>query len=213
MARGRVLARVLLIVAGALACAPSSACARRETTAHATWLDPEPAPAVQGLGVRHGTPFRLADQRGKVVMLSFGYTSCLEVCPDTFSKARAVFRDLGDAAKDLEMVYVTVDPERDQPEPFRAFVAAVDPRFEGVFLEGEALSALLAAYHVTVRKRLPDPARYARRQIDPSAFYSMDHTSGFWMIDRGGRLRVRFAHEVDEAELLEGTRRLLAEKP
>ena len=197
------------LLAGAMlaAAALAAGCSHRDPH----WVDPEPAPPIAGVDVTSAKPFRLADQRGHVVLLSFGYTSCMEVCPDTFAKAKAVFRDLGDASRDLSFVYVTVDPERDKPEPFGAFMRSVDPRFEGVFLEGDALSSVLADYHVVVRKRLPDPSRYAKRDVDPSKFYAMDHTSGFWGIDRKGELRFRYSHDVTDAELREATRQLLEE--
>jgi protein SCO1/2 len=188
------------------------ACHANSDTDTATWLSPEPAPQVSGLSVTRRQTFDLRRERGKVVVLSFGYTACLELCPDTFLKVRRLLEWLGPAAADVDFAYVTVDPERDQPAPFATFMASVDPRFQGIFLEGPALTDLLAAYHVTVRKRLPDPARYARRNVDPSAFYAMDHTAAFWLIDRRGNLRVRYRHDASEKELLAGARTLLAEK-
>jgi protein SCO1/2 len=198
-----------------LACAQAAtllACNSTRNTETATWLDPEPAPEIVGLSVTRGKPFRLRDERGKVVVLSFGYTSCLELCPDTFLKVRKLLKSLDQRADQLDFAYVTVDPARDKPEPFALFMASVDPRFQGVFLQGQPLSDLLQAYHVTVRRRLPDPERYARRNVDPSAFYAMDHTAAFWMIDRRGNLRVRYHHDAPDAELLRGASLLLAEK-
>ncbi len=187
-------------------------CATNDEAGAASWAkQPEPAPEIAGLSVTRGAPFSLRQERGKVVLLSFGYTSCLELCPDTFSAAKRVLNKLGGAASGLRFAYVTVDPERDRPEPFAQFIASVDPRFEGVYLEGAALAPVLAAYGVTVRKRLPTPDGYANRSRDPARFYSMDHTSGFWLIDREGRLRVRYAHDASDAELLEGAHRLLSE--
>jgi protein SCO1 len=176
------------------------------------WAGSVPAPDISGLEVRSGAPFSLAAERGKVVVLSFGYTSCLEICPDTFAKAKQLYRELGSAAAELVFAYVTVDPDRDRPEAFHAFMSAVDPRFDGVYLDGDALRPVLASYGVTVRKRIPDPEGYARRNIDPSAFYSMDHTAGFWVVDAKGRLRLRFAHDVTSTALGEGVRTLLKER-
>jgi protein SCO1/2 len=188
------------------------ACNVSRNTATATWLGHDRAPEISGLSVTTGKAFHLHDERGKIVIVSFGYTSCLELCPDTFLKVRTLLRDLGTAANQIVFAYVTVDPERDQPKPFAEFVESVDPRFQGIFLQGEELASLLSAYHVTVRKRLPDPARYARRHIDPAGFYAMDHTAAFWMIDSRGDLRVRYHHDAPDRELLAGVRLLLAEK-
>jgi protein SCO1/2 len=161
--------------------------------------------------VTSGKEFHLAEERGKLVVLSFGYTSCLELCPDTFLKVRTLLGNLGGLASQVVFAYVTIDPERDQPAPFASFLSSVDPRFQGIFLQGAPLASLLSSYRVTVRKRLPDPARYARRNIDPSAYYAMDHTAAFWIIDRKGELRVRYRHDTSDGELLAGVRRLLAE--
>jgi len=181
-----------------------SSCRDRHDPEETRWYTPAPAPGISGLNVVRGTQFELAQERGKIVLLSFGYTSCLEVCPDTFAKARRALKRLGDGARGVDFVYVTVDPERDQPRPFADFISSIDPRFIGVYAQGAALAHILDEYHVTVRKRLPDPAQYAARQLDPARFYAMDHTSGFWLIDRQGRLRVRFGHEVSDAELGRG---------
>lgn len=186
----------------------ASACSRHGESG---FVDPEPAPDVHGIAVVRGAPFDLRSEQGKVVVLSFGYTSCVEICPETFSTMKGVLRDLGAASADVLFAYVTVDPERDRPEVLRAFIVSVDPRFEGVFAEGDALASILSGYHVTVRKRLPDPTRYAKRNVDPSAFYSMDHTAGFWGIDRRGRLRFRLGHDATPATVADATRRLVEE--
>ena len=188
------------------------ACRANRDTDTATWLGNEAAPDISGLSVTSGKSFHLRDERGKVVIVSFGYTSCLELCPDTFLKVKTLLAHLGAAASQVVFAYVTVDPERDKPQPFATFLASVDPRFQGVFLEGEPLSSLLRAYKVTVRRRLPDPTGYARRNVDPSAFYAMDHTAAFWLIDRRGDLRVRYHHDAPDAEILSGAQLLLAEK-
>jgi protein SCO1/2 len=175
-----------------------AACSRNDEEG---WFAPRPAPEIHGLAVVSGQPFDLRAHRGKVVLLSFGYTSCAEICPQTFSTMKAVQRELGDA---MEFVYVTVDPERDRPAAFKDFMRSVDPRFEGIYAEGGDLAAMLSAYHVTVRKRLPEPGH----END----YAMDHTSGFWGIDRRGALRFRLRHDASPNEIRDATKRL-AEEP
>ncbi|HEX3853782.1 MAG TPA: SCO family protein [Polyangiaceae bacterium] len=192
----------LLGVAAAAGVVFIAGCRTQSSTASATWFEPRTAPELAGLDVTRRAPFELESERGNVVMLSFGYTSCLELCPDTFATAKRVFGRLGDRASRVVFAYVTVDPERDTPEPFASFMASVDPRFIGVYLSGDRLARVLADYHVSVRKRLPDPERYRDRNLDPSRFYAMDHTSGFWLIDRAGRLRVHFEHAAGDEEIL-----------
>lgn len=125
------------------------------------------------------------------------------------TQAAPLFAALGDAARRVAFVYVTVDPERDTPAVLRTFLDSVDPRFEGLYVQGDRLAPLLAAYHVTVRKRLPDPQAYARRNVDPSTYYTMDHTSGFWLIDQDANLRMRLAHDAPASALVAGVERLL----
>lgn len=186
-------------------------CARQPSTQTSTWFDHDPAPAIAGLRVNDGRPFRLSDQKGSAVLLSFGYTSCLELCPDTFATVHRVLNALDAQAARVRFVYVTVDPERDRPEPFAKFMASVDPRFQGIFLDQQRLLPVLSAYHVTVRKRVPDPESYARRDVDPTGYYTLDHSSGFWLIDPAGRLRARFLHEAPDAEIVSGVRTVLQE--
>ncbi|HEY6463334.1 MAG TPA: SCO family protein, partial [Polyangiaceae bacterium] len=127
------------------------------------WLSPEPAPSFEGLAVKAGRRLRLEDERGRILMLSFGYTACKDACPLTFRNVQAVYRELGGAARDVDFVYVTVDPDRDTPAVLREHLASIDPRFEGLYLQGDALASMLVDYGVTTRKHLPDPEDYARR--------------------------------------------------
>jgi protein SCO1/2 len=175
------------------------------------WLSAEPAPSFEGLAVKAGRPLRLEDERGRILMLSFGYTACKDACPLTFRNVQAVYRELGAASRDVDFVYVTVDPDRDTPAVLRDQLASINPRFEGLRLQGDALASMLVDYGVTTRKRLPDPEDYARRDADPGSFYAMDHTSGLWVIDRRGRLRVRYGHDADPADVVSGVRKLVEE--
>jgi protein SCO1/2 len=205
-------ARWLFVVAAMLALVGPTACHRSEEHDGVEWLDAKPAPAIVGTGVMRGAAFRLADQHGKVVVVSFGYTSCLEVCPDTFAKMKRVFDDLASDVGEVAFDYVTVDPDRDTPEHFRKFLTGVDTRFEGIYIPEAELPATLARWDVVRRKRLPDPARYAARDVDASAFYSMDHTAGFWLVDRRGRLRARYPHDTPSQGVLDAVRLLLGER-
>ena len=105
-------------------------------------LQPQPAPDFEARGA-DGRPFQLSAHRGKVVVLSFGYTSCPDVCPTTLSRLRGMYRQLGARADEVSVVFLTVDPERDSPERLRSYLAAFEPRFEGAWLEGEALHETL----------------------------------------------------------------------
>jgi protein SCO1/2 len=176
-------------------------CARWNGTA----LDGRPAADVGGL--------RLAEQRDKVVLVTFGFTSCPDVCPLTLSRMKAAYRLLGDDAARVAMAFVTVDPERDSPELLRRHVSAFDGRIAPVFVQGRALADALQAYGATATRRVTDPDRYHRLAGGggAGAGYTVDHTSGFFVVDRRGRLRLHEPHDASPQALAADVRRLLAE--
>ncbi len=165
---------------------------------------PRDAPEITGLNW-DGSPFRLSERRGKVAILSFGYTFCPDVCPFTFWKMKDLYARLGEESSDVEFVFVSVDPERDTPEKLAEYVPAFDRRFFGVHLGGEALEATTEAYEITVR-RVPfqNPAN-----LDGS--YHVDHTGTYFVIDRQGRIRLSFTPDATVAQLLPDVLTLIAE--
>jgi protein SCO1/2 len=165
----------------------------------------EPPRAAADLG-----GLRMAEQRGKVVVLTFGFTSCPDVCPLTLSRLRAAWRLLGDDAARVTGAFVSVDPERDAPERLRDYVAGFDARFLAVHLPAPALADGLAAYGATATRRLLDPDRYRHRPGAPPR-YTVDHTAGFLVVDKRGLLRLRHPHDVAAEDLARDLRRLLAE--
>jgi protein SCO1 len=171
-----------------------------------TRLDGHPAADVGAL--------RIAQHRDQVVLLTFGFTSCPDVCPLTLSRMKAAYRALGADADRVAMAFVTVDPDRDRPDVLGAHVAAFDRRILPVFVEGRALADALAAYGATATKRITDPDRYHRVGAGAAAAapYTVDHTSGFFVVDKRGRLRLHEAHDVAADALAADVRRLLAEK-
>jgi protein SCO1/2 len=150
-----------------------------------------------------GTPFRLSAQRGKVAVVFFGYTSCPDVCPSTLAAMKQLQRNLGERAKDVAIVFVSVDPERDTVMRLGGYVPAFDARFYGVRTDEDALRAITAAYGVTVVKHAPTGARGA---------YAVDHTGLLFIVDRQGRLRLTFAPELGVDKLREDVEQLLREQ-
>jgi protein SCO1/2 len=165
----------------------------------------EPPRAAPDLGA-----LRISEQRGKVVVLTWGFTSCPDVCPLTLSQMRAAYRLLGDEAQRVTMAFVTVDPERDSPERLRAYVGSFERRILPVHLEGQALADALSGYGVSATKRFPDASRYKNIPA-AAAHYSVDHTAGFVLADKQGRLRVKVPHDAKPEALVGDIRRLLAE--
>jgi protein SCO1/2 len=131
---------------------------------------------------------QLRDYRGKVVILGFGFTWCTEVCPITLATLTQARRKLGPAAADVQVVYVTVDPERDGPARMKAYLHAFDPTFVG----GTGKAAELAA----VRK---DYGVSAEKHVHGSS-YVYSHSSFTYLIDRQGRLRalMPYGHGPDD---------------
>lgn len=124
-----------------------------------------------------GSELKLASYRGKVVVLAFGFTSCVDVCPITLAVLAQARRQLGADGNDLQVVYVTVDPERDDAARMRNYLAAFDRTFVG----GTGTSGQLAA----VRKEY---GIIADRKIAESG-YTVAHSSFAYLIDRTGYLR------------------------
>jgi len=125
----------------------------------------------------NGHALEMSQFRGKVVLLSFGYSSCTAVCPVTLATLAQARRQLGPAAADVQVVYITVDPERDVPARLQAFLHA----FDSTFIGGTGTPAQLAG----VRK---DYGISAQR-ITVGDSYSYSHSSFTYLIDRGGRIR------------------------
>jgi len=125
----------------------------------------------------NGKPVTLADYRGKVVALGFGFTSCPAVCPTTLAELANVKKKLGSQGKDFQVVYVTVDPARDTPERMRAYLTAFDKSFVGASGTDAQLADIRKQYGVTAVK------------TGSGANYGFNHSSFVYLIDRSGKLR------------------------
>jgi protein SCO1/2 len=123
---------------------------------------------------------QLSDFRGKVVVLFFGYTHCPDVCPTPLSDLATAMKKMGKDAEKVQVLFVTVDPERDTPKILKEFVPSFDPTFLGLY--GNAMETKKAAdeFHVF----------YQKVQIeDDMKNYAMDHTAGCFVFDPRGKLR------------------------
>jgi protein SCO1 len=145
-----------------------------------TFEPPRTAPSFQ-LQSSNGAPFKLSDARGKVVALAFGFTHCVRICPTTLSTLARVKEKLGPAADKLQVVFVTVDPERDSVARLREFVSMFDASFLGLTGPNPELQAIRKAYGVTIDKQPAEDARLG---------YQVHHSSSILLIDREGKLRL-----------------------
>ena len=159
---------------------------------------PNPAPAL-ALTDQHGQPFDLASQRGRAVLLFFGYTNCPDICPTTLSDFLTVRDALGDQADDVAFVLVTVDPARDTPDRLTQYLDFFDPGFIGLTGTDEQIAQAKQGYGV-----------YSQIQESASSLgYLVEHTSAMFVIDPDGNYRLTYAYGTDPAIVAEDVSHLL----
>jgi protein SCO1/2 len=148
---------------------------------------PRPAPAFALQG-SDGAELTLARYRGKLVVLAFGFTHCAAVCPTTLATLAQARQALGALGADMQVVFVTVDPERDDAARMKAYLAAFDPSFVGGAGAPQVLAAMRKQYGITANK------------VPMADGYAVDHTSSIFLIDREGKLRAMmpFGHEAQD---------------
>ena len=149
-----------------------------------------------------GKPRTLADYRGKAVVIFFGYTQCPDVCPTTLAELAEVMKRLGPDADRVQVLFVTVDPQRDTPELLAKYVPAFDPRFAGLYGDAAATERTAKEFKII----------YQKQPGSTPGTYSVDHSAGTYIYDPQGRLRLYvsygqspdvFAHDL--RELLKGS--------
>lgn len=145
-----------------------------------------------------GSEVTLARYRGKVVLLTFGFTYCAAVCPTTLATLAQARGKLGKAADSVQVIFVTVDPARDDAAHMRDYLKAFDPGFVGATGTPDALAAVRRKYGVTAVKR------------GTGVDYAMDHTSSIFLIDRAGKLRAMMPFGHDPADFVHDIQLLLA---
>jgi protein SCO1/2 len=128
----------------------------------------------------NGQPRTLASFKGKVVAIFFGYTHCPDVCPTTLSDFAAALKQLGPLGDQVQVLFVTVDPQRDTPELLKLFVPAFDPRFLGMYTDAASLAAIAKEYKIV----------YQKTSVKDADNYLIDHSAGSYVYDAEGRLRL-----------------------
>ena len=161
-----------------------------------TFEPPRAAPdfTLQG---SHGKSIRMSDYRGKVVALGFGYTSCPDVCPTTLADLAKARRKAG-APADFQVLYVTVDPERDSAAQLRSYLGAFDPAFLGATGTPAELADVRKAYGIEAKRTGQPPA------------YFVHHSSYVYLVDRAGKLRAAMPFGVPVDDIVHDVKALLA---
>jgi len=147
----------------------------------------------------NGKTRTLADFRGKAVVIFFGYTQCPDVCPTTMLEMAAALQQLGANAQRVQILFVTVDPERDTRELLANYVPAFDPRFLGLYGDLEATAKTAKEFRVF----------YQKQAGSTPGSYTVDHTAGSYVFDPQGRVRLFVRHGDGGANLAADLRTLL----
>lgn len=145
-------------------------------------------------------PATLADFRGKAVVLFFGYTSCPDICPTTLSRYTEVMKALGPEAKRVQVLFVTLDPERDTPARLKEYVPWFHPSFIG--LTGSTAEIAEASREFRVFSAIKD--------VGGGMGYVLDHSAGSYVFDPAGKLRLFLNDTATVAHTVDDLRRLLA---
>jgi protein SCO1/2 len=144
----------------------------------------------------------LAEFKGKVVVLFFGFTQCPDVCPTTMAELATVKQQLGPDGARVVPVFVTVDPERDTDVVLKAYVANFGPDFVGLRGSLEETKAVAKAFKIF----------YAKVPGKTESSYTIDHTARSYVYDTRGRLRLATRHGMGAEALVSDLKQLLAEK-
>jgi protein SCO1/2 len=147
-----------------------------------------------------GKPPRLEDFRGKAVIVFFGFTHCPDFCPTTLSELAAALKTLGPDAERVQVLFVSVDPERDTRDALAKYVPAFDPRFLGLYGDMEATRRVTKEFKIYFEKRKSGDS------------YVVDHSAQSYVIDPQGRLRLFVRHDRIGSDLPDDLKTLLREK-
>lgn len=146
----------------------------------------------------NGKPRQLGDFRGKAVVLFFGYTHCPDVCPTTLTSMREVAKLLGADAAKLQVLFITLDPERDTPDLLARYVPAFDSSFLGLYGDAAATAAAAKEFKVF----------YQKQPGSTPESYTVDHTAASYVIDPQGRLRLYAPTSLEPAKIAADIRQL-----
>lgn len=144
----------------------------------------------------------LADFRGKLVVMFFGYTQCPDVCPTTMAEMSAVMQKLGAQSDQVQVLFVTLDPQRDTQALLSAYVPAFDSRFLGLYGDAAEIDKLakgLKVFYQKVPGKTPDS-------------YTLDHTAGSYVFDQQGRIRLFLRHAQGPEPIVQDLQTLLSQK-
>jgi len=188
-----------LTIAAIFAFTPASAWLPRASHFHGRDVSAEHWGGPFALSDPSGRRISLADQKGKTVVLAFGYTHCPDACPTTLTGLAEVRRLLGPDASRLQVIFVTIDPERDTAQLLGQYVTAFDPTFVALRGNESETDAVATAYHADYRI------------MNYQGEILVDHTTDSYLIDTAGRTRIVLPHSLSPREIADDVREVLTE--
>lgn len=195
----------ILLLCGLLAACPSSTDHAASQPVPARWLGSDVRNEQLGgdftLTDHHGQPRSLSAFRGKVVVLVFGYTHCPDICPSSLFTYAEALAQLGDQAGEVQLLFVSVDPERDTPALLAQYVPAFNPTFIGLTATADETTAWQQVKH---RYRIA-----AQKVPRSDGHYTVDHSAGSYLIDRQGIATVYEPHGQTATQLAHDLKILL----
>jgi len=146
-----------------------------------------------------GTPRTLDDYKGKVIVMFFGFTHCPDVCPTTMLDLKNTMKLLGDKADEVQVLFVTVDPERDTQEVLAKFVPSFDSRFIGLRGDAEQTAETVKNFKIY----------YAKVPGKSENDYSIDHSAGMFAFDKKGKVRLYLGYGQKPEDIASDVQNLL----
>lgn len=166
-----------------------------------TLLDPPKELADFTLTSQTGTPLGLRDLRGHPALVFFGYTNCPDVCPLTMTEWKKLKQDLGDTAKEIAFVFISVDPERDTPEVVDRFLKGYDPSFIGLTGDKSKILAIAKDFGLF----------FQAHADDGSGAPMVEHSSYSFLLDREARLHMIYSYNIPTESVTRDIRAVLAQ--
>ena len=172
---------------------------RKPYSFHGTVINP-PLPVTDfSLQTANEEVFRLSEQKGKIVLLFFGYTSCPDVCPVTLATFKQVNDNLGEDAQKVRFVMITADPDRDTPDKVAEYAARFNPEFIGLSGDMTALASIWKELGVFVEKQ----------ESGSAAGYLVSHTASVYVLNQSGSLFMTFPYGTTATEIADDIRQIL----
>jgi protein SCO1 len=163
-------------------------------------IDPPVAAADFTLTDQNGQPFQLSQQKDKTKLIFFGFTNCTDICPATLSQFKQIKQQLGKQADQLEFIFITVDPERDNAETIKKYLSNFDPAFIGLSGPAEALQQVWKDYGVFVEKG----------PVDSQGNYEVDHASRLYLVDAQGNWRGTYPYGMQSEQIVNDLAHLMS---